>query len=732
MTDHKTDHKTEHKITYCRICESLCGMVAEVQDGRLLSLRPDKDHPLSTGFACQKGIAFTEVVNDPDRVTTPLRRRPDGGFDEVSWQDALSDIAARLSEIHRRRGSAAIGCYFGNPAAFSYAHPLAMMLFSHGLGFGTHLYSASSQDTHSRFMASQLLYGIPSTVPIPDLNRNRLLVVMGANPLVSHGSVLTAPRIRERLQAIVRRGGRVVVIDPRRTETAAQFDWLPITPDTDALMLLSLLQVMFAEGLVDHDRISGQARGVEWLAHRCAAFPPESTASATGIDPSVLRTLARDLASTPEAAVYGRIGTCAGRSGTLTSYLIDAVNLCAGNLDVPGGSVFGELGVPGERWVMRALGAVLRYDHRRHTSRIGGFGNMIRTEPATMMAAEMTTPGERQIRALIVSAGNPVLSVPSGAEIRTAIGGLELSVALDLYLTETSSACDYVLPTTTMYERDDFPLPFQTFHVTPFRQATEAVVPPRGQARAEWDIIDDLMSRMARRTPVFAALAALRAPARLLGRRLSPRPFADAVIRLSRGGDLFGLRRGGLSFAALVGGNPHGAIVADQIRTNVLNNAVTYPGGRIRLRHSEIGVEIDRLASRQDPAGFPLRLIGMRDTRSENSWMHNAPLLMRGDRGPRAVMNAADAAARGIGDGDEVAVRSPFGKIALPVSLTEDIVAGTVAIPHGWGHRGGGWQLANRVGGANVNELTSSDPEDVEAVSGMAWLTGVPIEVERT
>lgn len=731
-TEQKTEQKAEQKTTYCRICESLCGMVATVEDGRLVALRPDKDHPLSTGFACPKGIAFTEVVNDPDRVTSPLRRREDGSYEEVSWEEAMSDIAARLGEIHRRHGSGAIGCYFGNPAAFSYAHPLAMMLFSHGLGLGTHLYSASSQDTHSRFMASQLLYGIPSAVPIPDLNRTRLLVVIGANPLVSHGSVLTAPRIRERLHAVVRRGGRVIVIDPRRTETAAQFEWLGITPDTDALMLLSLLQVMFAENLVDLRRVGSQADGVDWLAQRCAPFTPESTGAATGIAPDTLRALARDLAGTPGAAVYGRIGTCAGRSGTLTSYLIDAVNLCAGNLDVPGGSVFGELGFPGERWVMQALGAVLRFDHRRHRSRIGGFGNIIRTEPATMLASEITTPGDRRIRALIVSAGNPVLSVPNGDELRTAMGELELSVALDIYVTETSAACDYVLPVTTMYERDDFPLPFQTFHATPFRQATEAVVAPRGQARNEWDIIDDLMSRMATRTPVFAALAALRTGARVLGRRLSPRPVADAVIRISRGGDLFGLRRGGLSFARLTGDHPHGRVVAEQIRTGVLKNAVTYPDGRIRLRHDEIGAEVDILESRDDPEGFPLRLIGMREVRSENSWLHNAPLLMRGDRGPRALMHTADAARRGIADGDEIAVRSPYGKIALPVTLTDDIVTGTVAIPHGWGHRRGGWRLANAVGGANVNELTSNAPEDVEALSGMAWLTGVPIEVERT
>jgi anaerobic selenocysteine-containing dehydrogenase len=391
----------EQKITYCRICESLCGMVAEVQDGRLLALRPDKEHPLSAGFACQKGIAFTEVVNDPDRVTSPLRRRPDGSFEEVSWDEALDDIAKRLSEIHKRHGSGAVGWYFGNPGAFSHAHPMAVVTFVHGLGLGTHLYSASSQDTHSRFMASQLLYGIPSAVPIPDLSRTDLLVVMGANPVVSHGSVLTAPRIRERMHAVVKRGGRVIVIDPRKTETAAQFEWLGITPDTDALLLLSLLHVMFAEDLVDRRRIAKQADGLGWLATQCAPFTPERTEAATGIPAETVRHLARSLATTPRAAVYGRIGTCAGRSGTLTSYLLDAVNLVAGNLDVPGGAVFGSFGVPGESWAFTALGALLRYDHRRNRSRVGGFGNLLRTEPATMMAGEITAPGDRDRKSVV-------------------------------------------------------------------------------------------------------------------------------------------------------------------------------------------------------------------------------------------------------------------------------------------------------------------------------------------
>jgi len=723
----------EHRTTYCRICESLCGMVAEVQDDRLVSLRADKDHPLSAGFACQKGIAFTEVVNDPDRVTTPLRRRADGAFEEVTWDNALADIAKRLSEIHRRHGSGAVGWYFGNPGAFSYSHLMAVVCFINGLGLGAHLFTASSQDTHSRLMASQLLYGIPSAVPIPDLNRTDLLVVMGANPVVSHGSVLTAPRIKDRMRDVVKRGGRVIVIDPRKTETAAQFEWLGIVPDTDALLLLSMLAVMFAEDLVDRGRVATQADGLGWLATQCAPFTPERTGAATGIPADTVRELARSLARTPRAAIYGRIGTCAGRSGTLTSYLVDAVNLVAGNVDVPGGSVFGSFAVPGEGWAFTALGALLRYDYRRNRSRVGGFGNLVHTEPATMLAKEITTPGDRQIRALFVSAGNPVLSVPNGAELAEAMPQLELSVALDFYVTETTAQCDYVLPVTTMYERDDFPLLFQPFQTTPFRQITEAVVAPRGQARTEWQIVDDLMRRMATRSPAFAALAVARVSAGLFGRQLSPRPLVDTLIRIGRGGDWFGLRRGGLSFRSLADRHPHGAVLEPEMRTGVLRGAVAYPSRRIRLEHNEIATQIQEIQRRQDPLGYPLRLIGMREARSENSWMHNAPLLMRGDRKPRALMHREDAKQRGIAEGDEIAVRSPYGKIELPATLTEDIVVGTVAIPHGWGHNGkGGWRVANRVGGVNVNDLTSNDPDDVESVSGMAWLSGVPIEVERS
>lgn len=722
---------TEHKPTFCRICEPLCGMIATVEDGKLVALRPDKDHPVSQGFACPKGIAFADLHNDPDRVTTPLRRKADGGFEPVSWDEAMTDIADRLDAIHRRHGAGAVGWYFGNPGAFSYSHQLWLVALMVGLGLKSHLFTAGSQDVNNRFVASQLLYGSAFALPVPDVLRTDLLVVIGANPIVSHGSVLTAPRIRDRMHDIVKRGGRVLVIDPRKTETAAQFEWLGIVPDGDAYLLLSLLQVMLAENLADRAAIAGRADGLEWLERLAAPFTPEATEQHTGIAPDTVRGLARDLVRTPRAAVYGRVGTSVGRNGTLTTYLLDAVNLVAGNLDRAGGTMFGTFGLPAERWLMKAGGGVLRLLYRRKRSRIGDFPSVLLSEPAGIMAKEITTPGPGQVRALFVSAGNPVLSVPNGAELEGALDSLELSVGIDLYLNETTGRCDYVLPATTMYERDDFPLPFQVLQPTPFRQATEAVVAPAGQARPEWAIIDELTRRLAHRTLALRGLDLTRKALGAFGFRLTPRAVADAVIRLSTGGDRFGLRPGGLSFRRLTHEHPHGVVLGSNLRAGVLPSVVVYRGAKVRLVHADIEAAVRALTRQGDPAGYPLRLIGMRELRSENSWMHNVPLLMRGDRLQSALMHVDDAADLRINDGDRVKVRSPYGEIELPVTLTKDIVGGVIAIPHGWGHNGtGGWRVANDAGGVNVNQLMSSEPADIERLAGMARLTGIPVSVQ--
>jgi anaerobic selenocysteine-containing dehydrogenase len=727
------------KQTYCRICEPLCGMVATVEDGRLTQLRPDQDHPLSQGFACPKGIAFEQVHNDPDRVLHPLKRRPGGGpgdFERVSWDHAMGDIVTRLRAIHDEHGAGAIGWYFGNPGAFSASHTLWLAAFMTLLG-SPHLFTAGSQDVNSRFVASHLLYGAPLAVPIPDLARTELLVVLGANPLVSHGSVLTSPRIKEQLHAIVARGGRVVVVDPRRTETARAFEWLPVTPDGDAWLLLALLNVLFEEGVADADALARQASGADALCTLAKPFTPEATAPHSGVEARQVRELARALAGTGRAALYGRTGTCLGRHGTLVSFLLDAVNVVAGNLDREGGAMLGTLGVPGERLLNQlALRlAPIGYDHRR--SRIGGLPEVLGSEPASLMAKEIATPGPGQLRALFVSAGNPVLSVPNGDELEAALGQLDLCVSLDLYVNETNAHADYVLPATTMYERADFPLPFQTYLTTPFRQATEAVVPPAGEAREEWVVIDALMRGMARRTRGLAALQLVRRALGAFGRTLEPRLLLDPVVRLAEGGDRFGLRRGGLTLKRLTEDHPHGKVLRPHLRAGVLRDVVLHRDRRVALDHAAIAEEVEDLrvrAASGDDDDFPLRLIGMRELRSENSWMHNAPLLLRGGRRQRARMHPDDAAALGLEEGAVVRIASRHGAIELPVALTDDLKRGVVAVPHGWGHKGtGGWRRANGAaggGGVNVNLLMSSEPKDLERLAGMAVLNGVRVRAE--
>ncbi len=710
----------EERITFCRICEAHCGMVATVEDETVVKLRPDRDHPLSRGYACPKGIAMLDVQNDPDRVTRPLRRRPDGEFEPVSWPEAMRDITTRLQATRAAHGPASIGWYMGNPGAFSYSHTLWVKGFLDAVG-SPHYYTASSQDVSNRFAASALLYGSPLVVPIPDLQRTAFLLIVGANPLVSHGSVLTAPRVKDQLHAITARGGRVVVVDPRRSETARAFEHVPIHPDADAFLLLSLLHVIFAEGLADDGVIAAQSRGVAALRAAAAAHPPEATAERTGVGADTARALARDLAAAPSAAVYGRTGSCLGRFGTLVSFLLDALNVVTGNLDRPGGAVFGRPPVALDEIAERF--GLATYGQTR--ARFGGFPDVLGALPASLMPREIETDGERRIRALFVSAGNPVLSVPDGDALERALGSLDLMVSLDFYVNETNRHADYVLPAASWLERDDVPLAFLGFYTTPFIQHTDAVVPPRGEAREEWEIIAELAEALGV-TP--SSVPPLRALGRL-GIRLSPQRMLDLLVRTSRDGDWFGLRPRGLSIARLRA-EPHGRVLAEHVATGELGRKVRHDDGRVRLDPPEIVEEIARLAAA--PAGdadYPLRLIGLRELRSHNSWMHNAPLLMRGGRGQALRVHPRDAARLGLEDEAPARISSKAGTVEVPVSVTDEMTPGTVALPHGWGHRGG-WRLANAHAGVNVNLLASGEPEDLERLAGMAFLNGIPVRVE--
>jgi len=707
-------------VTFCRICEAHCGMVATVEDGRVTQLRPDPEHPLSTGYACPKGIAMTDVQNDPDRVLHPLRKTADGGFERVSWETAMADIGSRLKRVRDDHGPESIGWYMGNPGAFSYSHTLWVKGFLDALG-SPHYYSAGSQDVNNRFAASALLYGSPLVVPIPDLARTQFLLMLGANPMVSHGSVLTAPRVRDQLHAITARGGRVLVVDPRRTETARQFEHVPVTPDADAWLLLSLLQVIFEEGLADRRFLAGWARDTDVLEQLASAHTPEETEHRTGVPADTVRALARDFATADGAAAYGRTGSCLGRYGTVVAFLIDALNAVTGNLDRPGGAVFGRPSI-----ALDDVGARTGLDsYGRTRSRIGDFPDVLGNMPASVIPQEIETPGEKQLRALFVSAGNPVLSVPDGDSMERALGKLDLLVSLDFYVNETNSHADYVLPTTTFLERDDTPVAFLGFYTTPFVQHSDAVVAPAGEAREEWEIVEDL-SRPLGITP--SSLKPLRALGRL-GLRVKPQRLLDLLLRTGPDGDLFGLRPSGINLRKLRK-HPHGIVLAEHVATGVLRHKLRHRDHRLHLAPQPIAEELERLtaAAAPDPQ-FPLRLIGLRELRSHNSWMHNSPLLLRGGRTHAARVHPDDATAHGLADGDAVRISSKSGAIEIPVKVTDEMTPGTVAVPHGWGHRGG-WRLANGAGGVNVNALASGDPADLERLAGMAFLNGIPVRLE--
>ncbi len=709
----------EYKPTFCRICEPLCGMVAEVEDGRLKQLRPDADNPLSRGYACPKGIAMTEVQNDPDRVLHPLRRTG-RDFEEVSWDEALDDIGERLRDVLGEHGPQAVGWYMGNPGAFSYSHTLWVKGFLDAIG-SPHYYSAGSQDVNNRFAASALLYGSPLVVPVPDLTRTQFLLVVGANPLVSHGSVLSAPRVREQLLAITGRGGRIVVVDPRRSETARRFEHVPITPDADAWLLLSLLATVFEEGLADRAFIASATEGAAELERLASAHPPEATEGRTGVSAERVRALARDFAAAPGAVAYGRTGSCLGRFGTLVAFLLDALNAVTGNLDRPGGAVFGKPPIAlddiGERAGLASYG--------RTRSRFGDFPDVLGNLPASLLPREIETPGERQIRALFVSAGNPVLSVPDGDALERALGKLDLMVSLDFYVNETNRHARYVLPSTTYLEREDLPIAFLGFHVPPFVHYSDAVLEPAGEARQEWEVVDAISRRIG---VAPYSLPALRALARA-GIRMTPQRLADVLLRTGPDGDLFGLRRGGLSLDRLRKRHPHGLVLSEHVATGVLPGKIRHRPRRVHLAPPAIVDELARAAAANGhDADFPLRLIGLRELRSHNSWMHNAPLLMRGGREQALRVHPDDAAAHGLEDGGEARLESRAGAVVVPVKVTDEMTPGAVALPHGWGHKGG-WQLANAHPGVNVNLLASAEPEDLERLAGMAFLNGIPVRV---
>jgi anaerobic selenocysteine-containing dehydrogenase len=714
----------EEKATFCRICEPLCGMVATVEDGKLVSLRADKDNPHSKGFCCAKGVAMAEVQNDPDRILHPMKRvGGPGEFERVTWEEALGDIAQRFRALRERYGPKSIAVHMGNPPYFSYSAVFWAKGFQDAIGTPW-WYGVNSEDAAAHVAATHILFGACGLLPIPDYRRTDVLVVIGANPWVSKGSLLHDPRMREHIQDVVDRGGRVFVVDPRRTETAERFEHIALRAGTDAWFLLSVLHVLFSENLVDEAFLESSTTGADVLRREALRFPPEATEAITAVPAETVRDVARAIGRANAAVVYGRTGTCTQKFGTLNNVLHQAVNVVTGNIQKPGGWVFGWSPIPTAE--MSEKMGLASYDEK-HT-RVSGLPDSFGFLPSSALYDEIMVSGEGQIRAFAMIGGNSVVSGPSGHRLVEALEALDTFFAIDLYMNETNKYADYILPCTTMYEREDLPMQFLDRFIRPSLMVTEAITDAPGECRPEWEILDEIARRMG--LGGAYSTAAQRWLAKRVGLRIKPRQMADLLLRTGKAGDWFGLRRKGWSWKKLATQAPHGVVLHEDLPLRPLKGRLQHADKKIHLADPKVIAEIGRLEHEVlVDLNRPYRLIGLREVRSHNSWMHNSAKLMPQSRRHLLRIHPADAEALGLAEGDAARVASMAGEITVPVTLTDEMIEGTVALPHGWGHNGS-WQRANAAGGATSNFLASSRYEDVEALSGTTVLNGIPVGIE--
>jgi formate dehydrogenase len=714
----------QEKTTYCRICEVTCGLVATVEDGRVTKLRPDPDHVVSRGYSCPKGLAAHEVTHDPDRILHPMKRTA-GGWERISWEQAIAEIAGKLNAIRAAHGPDAIALYTGNPSGYAYAHRIYSANWIKALG-SRNSYGAGSQDNLADFLAARFLYGASFRVPIPDVDRASHLFVVGTNPLVSQGTLVHLVDAKARLKAVRERGGTVVVIDPRRTETARIADEHHfIRPGTDAFLLLAMVQTILAEGREDRAFLAAHVDDVEWLRTLVAPFTPDRAAEATGIDAETIQRLARDFAAANGACAFGR-AVC-GPFGTLQAWALDVLNIVTGNVDRPGGAVFPDGLIDLARTVQQ-----LGLDHYgEHRSRVGGLPGVLGELPAGVLVDEITTPGDGQIRALVVTAGNPVVSIASGRALADAMRGLECTVVIDIYMSETAAHADYLLPAATWLERADFPVFHVNLNTEPYSQWSEAMIPKLGEAKEEWEIFTLLGDAMGLTFLANPVAHWMRRGLKAIGRDFSPRWIIDGMIRTGPMGDWYLPWSKGWNLARL-GEHPHG-VALGEIRTGVLRDKLMTADKRIHLRCHDIAGEAERIVREGAVTSdeFPFQLIGRRDLRSNNSWLRNVPKLMRGDRDRRLRIHPDDAGRLGIVDGEMVRVRSRVGAVESEVKVTDELMPGVISLPHGWSdgvetHR----RVVAELGrGPNTNELI--DQRVIEPLAGMAWLNGFPVTVEK-
>lgn len=698
------------KIGVCNLCEASCGLLLTIDDARVTGVRGNPDDPLSRGHICPKGVAIGDIHADPDRLRHPVRRIGRGAearWEEISWDEALDLVAEGITRTVNEHGEDALGIYLGNPNV----HSLGSM--THGLAFvqsfrTRNKFSATSVDQLPHQLIGHLLYGHQLLLPIPDIDRTSYFLVFGANPMASNGSLMTVPDFPARLRELHQRGGRMVVFDPRRTETAKVADEHHfVRPGTDAWVLLAMLHTLFAEGLTDPP---SYVDGLADVEQALVDFTPEAAERASGVPAEVIVRITRELAAADGAAAYGRMGVSTQEFGLVCQWAVQLLNLVTGNTDRIGGAM---MTTPAIDAVGRGL--IGRGHHDRFRSRVRQAAEFGGELPVSVLREEIETPGDGQVRALLTLAGNPVLSTPDGAALDRALEGLEFCAAVDFYLNETTRHADVILPPTTVLERDHYDLAFHVLAVRDTARFTPAVFPKGRDQRHDWEIFRDLHLRVTRRLERKAPLKRrLLTAARL---RLSPTFIIGMLLRTGRSGvTLTQLRQHpeGVDIGALRGGQ-----LPDRLFTE---------DKRISALPALVADDLERLRAQELPLDGELLLIGRRHQRDCNSWMHNTERLTRGKARHHLLMHPADLETRGLADGALVTVASRVGKVVVEVKATEDVMPGVVSLPHGYGHQRDGVRLsvATGVAGVSINDLTDPDRLDV---SGNAALSGVPVTV---
>lgn len=720
--------QTAHAI--CNLCEAECGILVEHDGTRVLSIRGNERDPLSRGHICPKGAALADLHHDPDRLRHPIKRVGKDTWTEVSWAEALDEIAERITDIQQRHGRNAVALYSGNPTVHSHSAVL-YSIFLHKVLGTRQIYSSNSMDALPRLLTSYLMYGGQTLLPVPDVDRTDFWLIIGANPIVSGGSVMTAPGVKRRIRDLQRRGGQVVVIDPRRTETAAIADrHLFIRPSSDALLLAAMLQTIFAHGEAAPGRLAGIMTDIDRLAALVEPFTPERVEAATGIPAAAITELALDFASARAAVCYGRLGTCTQEFGTLASWLIDCLNIVTGNLDRPGGAMFSTppVDLPGLAALLGQRGSFGTF--RGSATDLPEFAGEL---PVTGLLDELAGDRPERIRALITIAGNPALSMPTGGRLDQALEGLEFMVSLDIYRNETTRHADFILPTTTNLERDHYPLVFSALSVRNTARYSPAVFEPSGNLRHDWQIISGLCERLLARRSLLAR--ALAVPLKQVLKR-----GPDWVIDLGMRTGPHNLRladlhehKSGIDLGPLVARLPRLLHNKDKrIQLTPQPMVDDMPRLLAQLPEKQPERQPERQPANGDGTGAAdLSLITRRDLRSNNTWMHNSQRLTRGK--PRCVlhMHPDDASARGIADGDRVTVRSQVGALQVPVAVTEDMMPGVISMPFGWGHdrAGAALSVAAQHAGTSINEIT--DVARIDQLSGCISFA-LPVTVERT